>query len=875
MAIAGGHAVPSAAAQDSSPYEVPTRPSAPLSSGDVSINAAPAAGMPATRTPYAGVPTAYPAAESPTPAAPPPGAGIPTDYAPSPAAAGAPNAYVPPPTQAAPPPRNSATPLPAPTAPSSAAAPPPLPVPPPPPIPTPPAASAPDTTRPAADNGINQPEITRALTLRDLGIAGPMTLRGFSPIQGLDIPIPADEIVIRAQIMMDGALSPSLLPEASSLTVTLNEQHVGTIQVDPKNPRFGPVVFDIDPGFFSGLNHLNFLFAGEYRRDCNDMHNGVLWARVSDLSRIVITTVKLPPVRKLARLPAPFFDPHMRDVLKVPFIFQRTLGQNDLKAAGIVASWFGKLADFRGTSFPVSTAFPASGNGVEVGENLAIDNSGMGPSGPTLLEIPNPNDRWGTILVVTGRDAREVETAARVLAFSSDTLGDLSVRMVPRINLAPRVPYDAPAFIPTDRVVRFGDLLADTDLQHQGAAPLGIRVPFQIPPDLYSYRHQGFPVTLAIRSPAATSFAHEGARLDVLVNSDYVQSFPLFADTVWKRATTLLPGAPPPSDVLTVNSVLPPWMLFGGRNRLDLNFQVLPIDRGACRRVEEDFIAQVDSSSTFDFRHNYHYAKLPNLAYFAGSAFPFSRMADYSETAIVLPDRPDVGTLSAYLELMGFLGSSTLYPAVGVDVLSVSTMESQGHSKDIILLAPIDQLGAGQNLLAGSAYWIEGQTVRLSQKKLLDGIRYLFQEKDHAGQDINAQPVLNAPIHDASILVGAQSPYDTQRSVVAILGDHSPQLREMIAGLRDPQVLPAVQGDLVIKNGSSVTNYRNTALYSIGTVPQWIRVEMLLEDHILYLWIAGITGAALLTYGTGWWLRRHARARLRRNETGEDEPIGS
>ncbi|MFT8781802.1 cellulose biosynthesis cyclic di-GMP-binding regulatory protein BcsB [Acetobacter syzygii] len=102
----------------------------------------------------------------------------------------------------------------------------------------------------SSSTNVAQPEIIRTLTLRQLGLASPMTLRGFSPLQGVDIPIPADEIVTRAQIVIDGAMSPSLLPEASSLTLTLNEQYVGTVLVDLKNSRFGPLVFDIDPIFF-------------------------------------------------------------------------------------------------------------------------------------------------------------------------------------------------------------------------------------------------------------------------------------------------------------------------------------------------------------------------------------------------------------------------------------------------------------------------------------------------------------------------------------------------------------------------------------------------------------------------------------------------
>ncbi|MBO1326176.1 cellulose biosynthesis cyclic di-GMP-binding regulatory protein BcsB [Acetobacter sp. TBRC 12305] len=874
----------SASAQESAPYEVPERPSAPLSPSDVSLNApagrapatAPAAAVPGPSVPATGRPAAaspYGSSAAASPSGMPQPADLPppaipasdTMQAPPAPANPAPNAqpgtgYAPPGTYPAP--AYSGQPYPAGAYPNGAY-----------PGAGYPAAGQASQAPAMADTGLTQPEITRTLTLRDLGVPAPMTLRGFSPLQGLDIPIPADEVVTRAQIVLDGALSPSLLPEASSLTLTLNEQYVGTVQVDPKNSRFGPLVFDIDPIFFSRLNHLNFQFAGEYRRDCNDLHNGVLWARVSDLSKIIVTTVKLPPVRRLAHLPAPFFDKNMHDVLRVPFVFPHASGQGDLKAAGIVASWFGKLADFRGTSFPASAAFPATGNAVEIGENIPVDSNGTLPSGPTLFEAANPNDRWGTVLVITGRNQQDVEIAARVLAFSSDTLGDVPYRVVADVNLDPRKPYDAPAFVPTDRIVRFGDIAAETDLQRQGGAPLGISVPFRLPPDLFRWKQHSYPVKLNIRTPAAAAFEREGARFDVLINNAYVQSFPLFSDAIWKKAENHLPGLQ--SGAMTFNAVLPPWLLFGGRNQLDLSFNVLPIDRGACRRVNDDFIAEVDSGSTFDFRKSYHYTTLPDLAYFAGSAFPFSRMADYSQTAVVLPAQPDMGVTSAFLELMGFLGSSTQYPVTGIDIASSADLGGLSQSKDIILLSTIDQLGAAKSLLSRSAYEINGQSIRLGQKTLLDGLWYLFQEKDAAGQNNNAQPVLNAPIVNASLLVGGESPYTNHRSVVAILGDHPAQLQQMVASLRDRQLLPAVQGDLVIKNGAVLTNYRNANRYTVGSLPLWIRIEMALEAHLLLLALAGLAGTILLAYGTARWLRAHARHRLQRRLPGEDEPIDS
>ena len=849
--LAGCSGALGAAAQDSAPYEVPENPSPFLPPSDVSLNARahPSAPLPVPASPAAMA--AAPAVVAPSADLPPPsGSAADVMQAPSgpasyePQGAGVPVLGGAPPASGSPSYADGAGGF---------------------------GSAAPAVNAPAP--GVGQPEIIRTLSLRQLGVPAPMTLRGFSPLQGVDIPIPADEIVTRAQIVLDGAMSPSLLPEASSLTLTLNEQYVGTVLVNLKNSRFGPLVFDIDPIFFTRLNHLNFQFAGEYRRDCNDMHNGVLWARVSDLSKVIIATVKLPAVRKLSHLPAPFFDPNLHEPLKLPFVLSRSGGQRDLKAAGIVASWFGKLADFRGTAFSVSSTFPSSGNAVEIGENIPLDSTGTLPSGPTLFEVANPNDRSGTVLVVTGQNQKEVETAARVLAFSSDTLGDVPLRVVSDVTLAPRAPYDAPAFVPTDRVVKFGDLISAVDLQRQGGAPLGIGVPFRIPPDLYRWKQHAFPVKIKARTPVAAAFEHEGARLDVLVNNAYVQSFPLFSDALWKKVESGLPGHQ--SGLMTFNAALPPWLLFGGRNQLDLSFNVLPIDRGACRRTDDDFIAEVDSTSTFDFRDSYHYATLPDLSYFAGAAFPFSRMADYSQTAVVLPAQPDPGVNAAFLNLMGFLGASTQYPAVGIDIVSSADLGGLSSSKDIIVLSTLDQLGAAKTLLSRSAYEIGGQTIRVGQKTLLDGLWYLFQNKDDAGQNNNAQSTLNAPIINASLLIGGESPYTNHRSVVAILGDRPEVLQQMVSSLLDRQKLPAVQGDLVIKNGDTFTNYRNTHRYTVGSLPLWIRVELMLERHVVLVILASLFGSGLLAVGTAQWLRAYARRRLQRQLPGEDDPIDS
>ncbi len=68
------------------------------------------------------------------------------------------------------------------------------------------------------------------LTIHQLGALGPLTLRGTSELQGVQFGIRADEVVTAATLNLNGAMSPALIPEFSNVTVTLNEQYVGTFR---------------------------------------------------------------------------------------------------------------------------------------------------------------------------------------------------------------------------------------------------------------------------------------------------------------------------------------------------------------------------------------------------------------------------------------------------------------------------------------------------------------------------------------------------------------------------------------------------------------------------------------------------------------------
>ncbi|WP_459591940.1 cellulose biosynthesis cyclic di-GMP-binding regulatory protein BcsB, partial [Enterobacter asburiae] len=82
---------------------------------------------------------------------------------------------------------------------------------------------------------------------------------------------------------------------------------------------------------------------------------------------------------------------------------------------------------------------------------------------------------------------------------------------------------------------------------------------------------------------------------------------------------------------------LEPYMIYGD-NQLSLYFNIQPKASAPCSVLLNNNIkSRIEDDSWIDLSHTRHFALLPNLSYFVGASFPFTRLADYSETVLMLP----------------------------------------------------------------------------------------------------------------------------------------------------------------------------------------------------------------------------------------------
>ena len=696
------------------------------------------------------------------------------------------------------------------------------------------------------------------LTLHQLGAIGPLTLRGVSPLQGVQFGVRADEVVTAATLTLSGAMSPALLPDFSNVTVMLNEQYVGTIPVDRDHPRFDKMTMPVSPVFFQDNNRLNFRFTGRYTPECNDPLSGLLWSTISDTSTITLTLERLPPQRDLSRLPLPFFDPHEKATLSLPFVLPSNPSNESLQAAGIASSWFGQLADYRGANFPVVTDAPSEGDAVLVITGADRPAGVVLPplNGPTLAVVPNPNDPASSLLVIAGRNGPEAVAAASTLVLGGRTLsGDAST--VAAVNIPKRAAYDAPAWLPSDRPVKFGELVDPSDLQVEGWAPGTMRVPFRTAPDLYVWGNRGFPMDLLYIPPPGAIEDLAVSRLDSGINDLYLSSLPLAAEpsrsASWFSALFNARAAQPSARV-----DVPPYEVYG-QNNLQFFFDARPLHRGDCADLPPPRMA-VDPDSTFDISRAYRYAQLPNLTYFISSGFPFTRMADLSETAVVLPQQPATAEVKAYLDLMGRIGSLTGYPVVRVAVAKSDGVQAVAD-RNILLIGSLPALGPAADLLKNSAYKVQGNKLSVELPNGLETIRRLFGDTVE-NRNRAASVFANAVGPDSGALVGLQSPLNPARSVVALLGGTPDAVNALVTTLRDPDQAVLVQGDLSLLSGGRFTSYRVGKEYAEGQLPFWTYPALALRQSpigLVGIILIALILAALLNLA----LRRRAANRNR------------
>jgi cellulose synthase operon protein B len=706
----------------------------------------------------------------------------------------------------------------------------------------------------------------QALSFAEFGALDPLQLRGTDGQNGIAFSVRNDEVVTGAILHLVYSYSPALLPAISQLKVLVNGEVAATLPV-PRDQAGMLVARDvsIDPRFITEFNHLNVQLIGHYTQQCEDPANSSLWATVSNASSLDLTYASLTSKPDLAALPLPFFD--RRDVrrLELPFVFPNQPGVQTLEAAGIVASWFGALAGYRGALFPAQVdEVPLSGDAVIFATPEQHPSGVTIPaiSGPTIAVVDREAPVRGKLLLVLGRNEAELKTAAKALGMGQSVLSGPSATITKLNELGPRRPYDAPNWLPTDRPVRFGELADARDLTVSGYDADAVRVNLRVPPDLFMWHTKGAPIDLRYRYTVRST--PDRSSLNISINNGFVQALPIPAR---------------PASVFDLgyyfNNILPdrtadarrtvhiPPLLLTPRAQLRLHFFYDIPNTGECHgRLLENVVGAIDPNTTIDLSSFPHYMALPDLAAFVNSGFPFTRMADLSDTAAVLPNDADSSDYSLYLVMMGRMGASTGYPVTGVSVTSADQVDQYANKDLLIFGAP-----GHQPLLQRWAKSMPFSSDGDSRTFELSDIVFKLEDWWHGERGVERAPARAEPIlvnsNGAALLTGFESPLQKGRSAVALVSAAGQSDADLSSALLDADVLPQIQGAMAVIRGRTVTITSNGVAYYVGHLSPQEYLRWALSSHPLLLLVGGLLAALIIAALFYRALRSIAARRLR------------
>ena len=545
-------------------------------------------------------------------------------------------------------------------------------------------------------------------------------------------------------------------------------------------------------------NVLTIQLAGDSNAACTRKTQPSTPLRIDSSSQVTLEALPLHITNDLHALPNPFLEHLASSPAMIPVVFGRQPSPMTLQAAGIVASWFGMQDDETHMHFPARVGSIPTGNAIVLLTGAdALDGVSVANGDPrSVALIDNPVDLYGKLLVLRGHNDGDLLEAAQSFALDQRNLAG-SNSLLRSIDLPPeRNPDDAPRWIHTERVA-LSQLMTPVDRKTNGPSPINLYM--HLAPDYNFGSHQRMYLHLNYATDAQS--IGKASNITARLNGQTIDSYPLHSGRSMR-----------PIDVPLTEIPMATYA-----NTLQLQFYFAGAGSG-CGAPTGPTNAEVLGSSFLDMGGAVHHASMPNLKLFAKAGFPFTRIADLSETAVLLPDNPSLEAASFYLDLMSYFGSQTGYPALRVQVGSIAQAE-EFSDKDLLVLGSFDDLAASPKLAGKLPASFEDNAISFNLVARLGALTKALRTFDFS----NAGTVRDSESHNADgMIAGFESPFASGRSVVAALARQNDQIPTMAASMISAMPADAIDNTVTLWNAEGFHSYPLlTSTYFVGRLPRY------------------------------------------------------
>jgi cellulose synthase (UDP-forming) len=526
----------------------------------------------------------------------------------------------------------------------------------------------------------------------------------------------------------------------------------------------------------------------------------------------------------------------------LPVVFVHTPDAATLQGAGVLASWFGSLADDSGVRYYTKLGDLPKGNAIV----LLVGTEGLAgvavPAQTSVSLQSNPRDPYGKLLLIHGQTSEDLLAVSQALATGQLKMAGSSAYLSGPIALPMRAPNDAPRWIHTDRVSLAG-LATPAERRINGQDPFNVYM--HLSPDYNFGVQQNIYLHLAY-SADADDLA-QSSNIAASLNGVGLGSVPLMAT-----------GEEHSSDIPFLDA---PAAVYA--NTLQVQFYFVSAGADACAPAGRSS-GQILDSSYLDLGGAVHYTELPNLRLFAKAGFPFTRMADLSQTAVVLPSGSGSEVNDLYLDLLGYFGAQTGYPTLRVQVVSAgdpARFPDKFQDKDLLVLGTFADLENVRRVTSSLPLTYADRSFALSRRARWGLIGdWLTRRDSGAWQALNG----SANIWPHGIVEGTASPFNGSRSVVVIAGRDRAALPDLVSALLTTMPLDGIDHTVSLWTGRNFISYPlSTPVYGSGDLPWYRAFGYWLPHHSWTLLLLLLVLLSLLAWCTEHYLTARIHARLR------------
>lgn len=669
---------------------------------------------------------------------------------------------------------------------------------------------------------------------------GNFTLGNFTTGRNIEFTMRKDELIFQAVLHLQFTPSPALIPLLSQLKIYLNDELVDVIAISAEQlGKLNSIDIPIDPRFINDFNRLRLEFIGHYKAICENPAHSSIWMDIDKSSYLELNFQTLLLKNDLSHFPEPFFDPLDHNQLNLPIIFSGQPNLAQQRAAAILASWFGSKALWRGATFPVSFNQIPTSNAIIFATNAQKPDflkNYKTVTAPTVEMISHPNNPYIKLLLILGRDDKDLVTAVRGIAQGNVLFRGSSVIINNVKMLEPRKPYDAPNWMPTDKPVAFAKLKEfDEQLQTKGFTPYPISLRFNLPPDLFLHQSRGIDLRLKYRYslPPAASMS----QLHISLNNSFVKSYVLEHEGEKALAGNMavtskelyIPAKLGANNQFTFDFAYGTQIAGGMLNEQCITYQVI------------NNLGVIDDASTLNLSNYYHYIAMPNLNAFMSSGFPFSILADLSQTIVYIDPQSKPEAVTSLLNVAGNIGAATGYPILAM-TLTDNWSQVKNKNADLLIIGTLpkdlrdnDDL----NLLINKTQdWVKKP---LNRNAMPDTHRVTPFSAAESKTTVTAMGSVAA-------ILGIQSPYYEKRSIIALLAESQQGFDLLNKALTHNKNVDKIFGSLAVIRDSGIDSFRVGNKYYLGYLPFWDRFWNLLQEHPISLALLSLLAAVLITF---------------------------